>query len=81
MEVRKRVEICERAQPDRPVFCSSFGCKMFNPAFSIFLGVGLLIAGAVLIWLVLSVTLSLVACAWPARRAMRVPSATALNYE
>jgi len=38
-------------------------------------------ASAALIWLVLSFTLSLVACAWPGRRAMRVPAARALNYE
>ncbi len=33
------------------------------------------------IWLVLAVVVSLVACAWPARRAMRVPTAAALAYD
>ncbi len=35
----------------------------------------------VVIWLVVAVVVSLVACAWPARRAMRVPTAAALAYE
>jgi putative ABC transport system permease protein len=33
------------------------------------------------IWLVLAVVVSLLACAWPARRAMRVPTAAALAYD
>ena len=33
------------------------------------------------IWLALAVVVSLVACAWPARRAMRVPTAAALAYD
>ncbi|MDQ6768740.1 MAG: ABC transporter permease, partial [Gemmatimonadota bacterium] len=37
--------------------------------------------GAVWRWLAVSVIVSLVACAWPALRAMRVPTATALAYE
>lgn len=37
--------------------------------------------GAVLRWLAVSVIVSLVACAWPALRAMRVPTALALAYE
>ena len=32
-------------------------------------------------WLVLVVIVSLLACAWPAWRAMRVPTARALSYE
>ena len=35
----------------------------------------------VLIWLGLVVVVSVVACAWPAIRAMRVPTAAALSYE
>ena len=38
-------------------------------------------ATGVLIWLVLMVAVSLVACAWPAVRAMRVPTAAALAYD
>ncbi|HZP67207.1 MAG TPA: FtsX-like permease family protein, partial [Rudaea sp.] len=38
-------------------------------------------ADAALRWLSLAVIVSLVACAWPARRAMRVPTAAALAYE
>ncbi|HEX6832235.1 MAG TPA: FtsX-like permease family protein, partial [Rudaea sp.] len=38
-------------------------------------------ASAVLTWLALSVVLSLIACAWPGRRAMKIPAATALMYE
>ena len=32
-------------------------------------------------WLALVTTVSVVACAWPAVRAMRVPTASALAYE
>lgn len=35
----------------------------------------------VVIWLALVLTVSVVACAWPALRAMRVPTAAALSYE
>ena len=35
----------------------------------------------VLVWLIVVVVVSLVACAWPALRAMRVPTARALSYE
>ncbi len=35
----------------------------------------------VLIWLALVVVVSVLACAWPALRAMRVPTAAALSYE
>jgi putative ABC transport system permease protein len=38
-------------------------------------------AGAMLSCLGLSVVLSLLACAWPGRRAMRMPAAAALMYE
>jgi putative ABC transport system permease protein len=38
-------------------------------------------AGGVLRWLLVVVAVSLVACLWPAYRAMRVPTATALSYE
>ncbi len=37
--------------------------------------------GAALRWLALVVGVSLIACAWPARRATRVPTAAALSYE
>lgn len=37
--------------------------------------------GGVLTWLVLVSVVSVVACAWPAMRAMRVPTAAALAYE
>ena len=37
--------------------------------------------GASLRWLLLTVLVSLLACAWPARRATRVPTAAALAYE
>jgi putative ABC transport system permease protein len=36
---------------------------------------------AVLLWLGLAVGVSVVACAWPAWRAVRVPTAVALSYE
>jgi putative ABC transport system permease protein len=35
----------------------------------------------VLGWLVMVVVVSIVACAWPARRATRIPTAAALSYE
>jgi putative ABC transport system permease protein len=35
----------------------------------------------VAIWLAVAVVVSVVACAWPARRAMRVPTAAALAYD
>ena len=35
----------------------------------------------VLVWLALVVVVSLIACAWPAIRAMRVPTAAALAYD
>ena len=38
-------------------------------------------AAACLTWLLLGLVLGVFACAWPARRAMRVPTAAALNYE
>jgi len=38
-------------------------------------------AGAACAWLLLVVVVSLLACAWPGWRAMRVPTAAALNYE
>jgi putative ABC transport system permease protein len=38
-------------------------------------------AGAALRWLALVVGVSLIACAWPARRATHVPTAAALSYE
>jgi putative ABC transport system permease protein len=38
-------------------------------------------AGAALRWLALIVGVSLIACAWPARRATRVSTAAALSYE
>jgi putative ABC transport system permease protein len=38
-------------------------------------------AGAALSWLAMVVVVSLLACAWPGRRATRVPAATALSYE
>ena len=38
-------------------------------------------ASGVMIWLGIVVGVSIVACAWPAARAMRVPAATALAYE
>jgi putative ABC transport system permease protein len=38
-------------------------------------------AKGVALWLALVVVVSLLACAWPARRAMRVPTAAALAYE
>jgi putative ABC transport system permease protein len=38
-------------------------------------------ATGVLVWLALMVVVSLVACAWPAIRAMRVPTAAALAYD
>ena len=38
-------------------------------------------ATGVLLWLALVVVVSLVACAWPAVRAMRVPTAAALAYD
>ncbi|MGA9335006.1 MAG: ABC transporter permease [Rudaea sp.] len=37
--------------------------------------------GAMLTWLVLSVLVSLFACAWPSRRAMHISTAMALDYE
>ncbi len=37
--------------------------------------------GGVMIWLALVVVVSVLACAWPAWRAMRVPTAAALAYE
>jgi putative ABC transport system permease protein len=36
---------------------------------------------AVLIWLAAAVTVSVAACAWPARRATRIPTVAALAYE
>ena len=38
-------------------------------------------AGAAFAWLVLVLVLSLLACAWPGLRAMRIPIAAALSYE
>jgi putative ABC transport system permease protein len=38
-------------------------------------------AGGVVRWLLVVVAVSLVACLWPAYRAMRVPTARALSYE
>ena len=38
-------------------------------------------AGGVITWLVVVLGVSVVACAWPARRAMRVSTAAALAYE
>ncbi|MEO5624987.1 MAG: FtsX-like permease family protein [Dokdonella sp.] len=38
-------------------------------------------AGGVLRWLLMSVLVSVVACAWPSRRATRIPTAAALAYE
>jgi putative ABC transport system permease protein len=35
----------------------------------------------VLGWLIMVVVVSMLACAWPARRATRIPTATALSYE
>jgi len=37
--------------------------------------------GAVLRWLLASMLISMLACAWPARRATRIPTAAALAYE
>lgn len=37
--------------------------------------------GAAFAWLVLVLVVSLLACAWPGLRAMRIPTAAALNYE
>ena len=36
---------------------------------------------SMLIWLLMLVVVSIIACAWPARRATRVPAAQALGYE
>ena len=38
-------------------------------------------AGAALAWLVLVLVISLLACAWPGSRAMRIPTAATLSYE
>ena len=38
-------------------------------------------ARGVLGWLLMVVVVSVFACAWPARRATRIPTATALSYE
>jgi len=38
-------------------------------------------AGAVFAWLLLVLAVSLLACAWPGWRAMRIPTAAALGYE
>jgi putative ABC transport system permease protein len=38
-------------------------------------------AGGVLAWLLMTVVVSVVASAWPSRRATRIPTAAALNYE
>ncbi len=35
----------------------------------------------VLVWLVMIIAVSVVACTWPARRATRIPTAAALSYE
>ena len=37
--------------------------------------------GAALVWLMLVLVVSLLACAWPGLRAMRIPTAAALSYE
>jgi putative ABC transport system permease protein len=36
---------------------------------------------AVLVWLAVTLVVSVVACAWPASRAIRIPTSAALAYE
>ncbi|HKY97824.1 MAG TPA: FtsX-like permease family protein, partial [Gemmatimonadaceae bacterium] len=38
-------------------------------------------AGGVLSWLAVAIVVSVLACAWPAMRAIRIPTAQALAYE
>jgi len=38
-------------------------------------------AGGLLLWLVVVLVVSVAACAWPAMRATRIPTAAALAYE
>lgn len=64
------------AMPISALLCEAFGRVMFAVPLRWMPG-----AGAALAWLGLMLAIALLACAWPARRALRISAARALAYE